>query len=142
LRDLFKEMDKIVLSTYGWEINFGNYGFNLDYLDVDENYKLPQELERRIKNKDLFFKDSGEAKSFQYEFNQFTGNKKKLRWRYRWPDQFRESILAKLIELNEIYFNDECLKEKNKKSEDLSKNLNSKKIELPGKNEYQIGLDL
>ena len=133
LRDLFKVMDKIVLSAYGWEINFGNYGFNLDYLDVDENYKLPEELERRIKNKDLFFRDSGEAKSFQYEFNQLTGNKKKLRWRYRWPDQFRESILAKLIELNEICFNDECLKEKNKISEDLSENLNSQKIALPGK---------
>ena len=150
LRSLFEQMDKVVLSAYGWGIDLDNYGFNLDYVHVNEKTKLPEHIEKRINSKDLFFKDSKDAMSFQFEFNEITGNKKKLPWRYRCSDEFRDIILSKLIELNETYSreessnnnNDKYIINKKGKTEDASKNLNSTEIESHGEKEYQIGLDL
>lgn len=73
LRDLHDEMDRVVLTAYGWNdlAEETNCEFLLDY-EADED-------------------DDPTAKK----------SKKKKPWRYRWPDEFRNEVLALLLELNE-----------------------------------------
>ena len=65
LRRLHGEMDQAVLNAYGWsdalELGPGNSpcGFGLDYLDLEEEAQLPDELQERIDAGDLFFWDAG-----------------------------------------------------------------------------------
>jgi hypothetical protein len=65
LRDLHAEMDRGVLSAYGWHDIATECEFLLDY-EIDEEE---------------------------------WGDKKKP-WRYRWPDEVRDEVLARLLELN------------------------------------------
>ena len=73
LRDLHDEMDRAVLRAYGWEdlAEKATCEFLLDYNEEDD--------------------DDPTAKK----------SKKKKPWRYRWPDEFRDEVLARLLELNE-----------------------------------------
>ena len=73
LRRLHGEMDRAVLAAYGWEDIPREYGF---YLDYEEEGSDDDE-------------DSGRKKK---------GKKKP--WRYRWPDEIRDLLLARLLELN------------------------------------------
>lgn len=73
LRQLHDEMDRAVLRAYGWNdlAEKATCDFLLDYEEDEE--------------------DDPTAKK---------SNKKKP-WRYRWPDEFRDEVLARLLELNE-----------------------------------------
>ena len=73
LRELHDEMDRVVLRAYGWNdlAERATCEFLLDY-EEEEN-------------------DDPTAKK----------SKKKKPWRYRWPDEFRDEVLARLLELNE-----------------------------------------
>lgn len=70
LRDLRAQMDRAVLDAYGWNDLQPVHDFILDYEEPEE------ELE------------SGKTR------------KKKEPWRYRWTDEFRDEVLARLLELN------------------------------------------
>jgi hypothetical protein len=73
LRELHAAMDRVVLEAYGWHdlAQTANCDFLLDYEDdEDEDETSPA---RRQKKKP---------------------------WRYRWPDDFRDEVLARLLELN------------------------------------------
>ena len=70
LRDLHAQMDRAVLDAYGWTDLQPVHDFILDYEEPEE------ELE------------SGKTR------------KKKEPWRYRWTDEFRDEVLARLLELN------------------------------------------
>lgn len=70
LRDLHAAMDGCVLAAYGWEDLQPTCSFELDYLE-DE--------------------DAGNSK---------VGRRKKKPWRYRWPDDVRDEVLRRLLELN------------------------------------------
>jgi class 3 adenylate cyclase len=74
LRTLHVAMDTVVLTAYGWTdlIPQCNCEFLLDYGD-DES-------------------DSSAEES--------SGRKKKKPWRYRWPDDLRDEVLARLLKLN------------------------------------------
>lgn len=74
LRDLHAAMDTAVLTAYGWTdlLPECTCEFLLDY-EEDES-------------------ESGAAES--------TGRKKKKPWRYRWPDEVRDEVLARLLKLN------------------------------------------
>ena len=65
LRALHQEMDQAVLHAYGWSdaltqaISDNPHhtpcGFGLDYLDLEEDAQLPDDLQERIDSGDLFF---------------------------------------------------------------------------------------
>ena len=108
LRRLHSEMDQEVLAAYGWSDvpKLGPYnshcGFGLDYLDTEEDAQLPDELQERIDSGDLFFWDANDALDFQGQLQAYgaiTG-RRKLPWRYRWPDSVRDDVLARLLALN------------------------------------------
>jgi hypothetical protein len=70
LRELHAAMDRAVLDAYGWTDLKPTCEFLLDYEEED---------------------DEDEAGS---------GRRRKKPWRYRWPDDFRDEVLARLLELN------------------------------------------
>ena len=70
LRELHATMDRAVLDAYGWTDLKPTCEFLLDY-EEDE--------------------DEDEAAG---------GRRRKKPWRYRWPDDFRDEVLARLLELN------------------------------------------
>ena len=74
LRKLHAAMDRAVLDAYGWTDLNPTCEFLLDYEDEED-----QEL----------------ATS-----NQQLSTRRKKPWRYRWPDDFRDEVLARLLELN------------------------------------------
>jgi hypothetical protein len=102
LRTLHGEMDEAVLAEYGWSDVPTACGFGLDYLDTEEDTQLPDELQERIDSGELFFWDANDALDFQGQLQAYgaiTG-RRKLPWRYRWPDAVREDVLARLLALN------------------------------------------
>ena len=70
LRELHAVMDRAVLDAYGWTDVQTTCKFLLDYEEAE---------------------DTDES---------ITGRRKKKPWRYRWPDDVRDEILARLLELN------------------------------------------
>ena len=70
LRELHAAMDRAVLDAYGWTDLQPTCEFLLDY-EEDE--------------------DEDETGG---------GRRRKKPWRYRWPDDFRDEVLARLLELN------------------------------------------
>ena len=87
LRELHEEMDRVVLRAYGWDdlANSATCEFLLDYEEEDE-VEVSSQL-------------SGVSKK----------SKKKKPWRLRWPDEFRDEVLSRLLELNEQRHKEELL---------------------------------
>lgn len=109
LRTLHTEMDQAVLAAYGWSDVPTACGFGLDYLDTEEDAQLPNELKERIDSGELFFWDATGALAFQSQL-QATGaitGRRKLPWRYRWPDSVRDDVLARLLALNAERYEEE-----------------------------------
>lgn len=81
LRELHEAMDRAVLEAYGWHdlAESAHCEFLLDYEEEEDE-------------------DTGRKKS-----------KKKKPWRLRWPDEFRDEVLARLLELNEQRHKEELL---------------------------------
>ena len=75
LRELHAAMDRAVLDAYGWTDLKPTCEFLLDYEEEDE--------------------DDGEAGA-----SAPAARRRKKPWRYRWPDEFRDEVLARLLELN------------------------------------------
>jgi hypothetical protein len=95
-------MDQAVLAAYGWSDVPTACGFGLDYLDTEEDAQLPDDLQERIDSGELFFWESADALDFQSQLQAYgaiTG-RRKLPWRYRWPDVVRDDVLARLLALN------------------------------------------
>jgi hypothetical protein len=102
LRRLHSEMDQTVLAAYAWSKVPTACGFGLDYLDTEEDAQLPDDLQERIDSGELFFWDANDALDFQGQLQAYgaiTG-RRKLPWRYRWPDAVRDDVLARLLALN------------------------------------------
>ena len=109
LRRLHGEMDQAVLNAYGWSDVPTACGFGLDYLDLEEDAQLPDDLQERIDSGELFFWEAGEALDFQGQLQAYgaiTG-RRKLPWRYRWPDAVRDDVLARLLALNAERYEEE-----------------------------------
>jgi hypothetical protein len=102
LRRLHEEMDQAVLAAYGWSDVPTACGFGLDYLDLEEDARLPDELQDRIDSGELFFWEADVACAFEAQVRAYGAvkGKKKLPWRYRWPDDVRDDVLARLLALN------------------------------------------
>ncbi|MFO7630113.1 MAG: SAM-dependent methyltransferase, partial [Prochlorococcaceae cyanobacterium] len=102
LRRLHGEMDQAVLNAYGWSDVSTACGFGLDYLDTEEDAQLPDELQELIDRGELFFWEANDALDFQGQLQAYgaiTG-RRKLPWRFRWPDAVRDDVLARLLALN------------------------------------------
>ena len=109
LRRLHGEMDQAVLHAYGWSDVPTACGFGLDYLDSEEDAQLPDELQERIDSGELFFWEAGDALDFQGQLQAYgaiTG-RRKLPWRYLWPDAVRDDVLARLLALNAERYEEE-----------------------------------
>jgi hypothetical protein len=80
LRELHAAMDRAVLEAYGWHdlAERATCEFLLDYEEED---------------------DEEEGSGFGVQGSGGKRRKKKP-WRYRWPDEFRDEVLARLLELN------------------------------------------
>jgi hypothetical protein len=95
LRRLHGEMDVEVLRAYGWD-GLADQAAQPDFcqflLDYEEDENNPTS-------------DSSGTRQ------------KKKPWRYRWPDDFRDEVLARLLELNEQRHKDELLLVKGKPTE-------------------------
>jgi hypothetical protein len=102
LRRLHGEMDQAVLHAYGWSDVPTACGFGLDYLDIEEDAQVPDELQERIDSGELFFWDANDALDFQGQLEAYgaISSRRKLPWRYRWPDAVRDDVLARLLALN------------------------------------------
>ncbi|MFN7740896.1 MAG: hypothetical protein ACK5RA_11645 [Cyanobacteriota bacterium] len=102
LRRLHGEMDQAVLQAYGWSDISTACGFGIDYLDLEDDIQLPEQLQERIDEGNLFFWDANDALDFQGQLRSAGAikAKKRLPWRYRWPDSVRDDILARLLALN------------------------------------------
>ncbi len=84
LRELHNQMDRAVLDAYGWQDIQPVCEFLLDYEDEDEAPDPAGEGSRR-------------------------GEKKKP-YRYRWTDDIRDEVLARLLALNESCYQEEVLR--------------------------------
>lgn len=99
LRELHSQMDAAVLEAYGWSDIDNSCGFGLDYLDVDpDDDNIPFEVQERVNSGDLFFATAEEASAFNSIAR--TG-KRKLPWRYRWPETTHDEVLTRLLDLNQ-----------------------------------------
>jgi hypothetical protein len=86
LRELHDAMDRAVLEAYGWDdlARTARCEFLLDYEEEEEEV-------------------GGGPLSV------VSGKAKKKPWRLRWPDDFRDEVLARLLELNEQRHKEELL---------------------------------
>ena len=102
LRRLHSEIDLTVLAAYGWSDIPTACGFGLDYLDTEDDAQLPDTLQELIDSGELFFWDAADAMAFEAQLRscEAVKGKKKLPWRYRWPDAVRDDMLARLLALN------------------------------------------
>ena len=109
LRRLHGEMDQAVLHAYGWSDVPTVCGFGLDYLDLEDDAQLPDDLQDRIDSGELFFWEPDEACAFEAQLRAYGAvkGKKKLPWRYRWPDDVRDDVLARLLALNAERYEEE-----------------------------------
>lgn len=84
LRELHSAMDRAVLQAYGWFdlAERTTCEFLLDYEENDEEDESPSTDKRG----------------------------KKKPWRYRWPDDFRDEVLARLLELNKQRAEEEAMR--------------------------------
>ena len=107
LRDLHSEMDRAVIDAYNWSDIPTPCGFALDYLDIDPD-DLPPEAQTRIDSGDLFFTTAAEATSFDNLIRSSASTrKKKLPWRYCWPEAVHDEVLARLLDLNQERYEEE-----------------------------------
>jgi hypothetical protein len=88
LRELHTAMDRAVLDAYGWTDLKPTCEFLLDYIDEEDDGEW--ELGGRVEPVPIAHNPIPSSPS----------RRRKRPWRYRWPDDFRDEVLARLLELN------------------------------------------
>lgn len=100
LRNLHSQNDKNIIDLYGWNDIDIIFGFGIDYLNIEDEIELPLKLRKEIDKGDLFFLSINEACEFANKLISILGNKTKLNWKYRLPNNVRIEILSRLLSLN------------------------------------------
>jgi len=97
-----REVDEILYGLYGIDDGIQlAYGYGLDDLGIDEtDDRVESILESFCPSGDLFFDDPRVARSLNDSLKPFLGSRRRLYWRYRWPDAVRDEVLARLLALN------------------------------------------
>jgi hypothetical protein len=98
LRELHAAMDRAVLDAYGWQDIQPVCGFGLDYLELDDDAQVSPEAQQVIDSGNFWFPTAEQAQAFAIGIGH-TG-RKRLPWRYRWPEETRDEVLARLLDLN------------------------------------------
>ncbi|WP_431658373.1 type IIL restriction-modification enzyme MmeI [Pantanalinema rosaneae] len=98
LRELHAQMDRAVLDAYGWTDIPTDCEFLLDYEDEDDSPLAP----------------SGRGAGGE-------GRKRKKPWRYRWPEEVHDEVLARLLKLNQERAEAEKLGGKSKRRKEPAK---------------------
>lgn len=93
LRDLHAAMDAAVLTAYGWAdlIPQCQCEFLLDYEDEES-----EEDFETVRPGDL----ASGASSQSLPVSRSHSRRRRKPWRYRWPDEIRDEVLARLLKLN------------------------------------------
>lgn len=91
LRELHDAMDRAVLDSYSWRDIRLVCGFGLDYLECEDE-DLPEDTPEQ-----LWWPTAAEGLAFAAKLPQ---TRRRLPWRYRWPEETRDEVLARLLELN------------------------------------------
>jgi hypothetical protein len=112
LRELHAAMDRAVLDTYGWRDLVESTHYDF-LLDYEEEDESSSQTSRKRKP-----------------------------WRYRWPDDFRDEVLARLLELNEKRHKEEQLLVKAKSTEAKPVKKTNKKPAKASATPLLDGLDL
>ena len=75
-------------------------GFQVAFQRGDQTIETG--IQDRIDTGELFFWEPDEACAFEAQVRAYGAvkGKKKLPWRYRWPDDVRDDVLARLLALN------------------------------------------
>jgi hypothetical protein len=115
LRNLHRLMDIAVLRAYGWD----------DLADKAEQAEYYQFLLEQEESED------------DPAFDSSNSRQRKRHWRYRWPDEFRDEVLGRLLELNEKRHKEEVLAgitpQTSRKSSDEEKELSDDEDAKPAK---------
>ncbi len=101
LRRLHGLMDGAVLRAYGWDdlAESARCEFLLDYEEEEDDQPLGASPGSSRATSQPGLAPSGSGR----------GRSKKKPWRLRWPDEFRDEVLARLLELNEQRHKQELL---------------------------------
>ena len=92
------------VDAHGWNDVPTACGFALDWLDLHDHEladtlaSAPDDIRERIESAEYFFPAAAATCRFQSHIKQ--SGKQKLPWRYRWPDEVRDDVLARLLALN------------------------------------------
>jgi hypothetical protein len=109
VKEAAREVDSVLASIYGINnaLELG-YGYGIEDLGVDESDEdIERILDAFCPSGDFFFDDPGEAKRFNEALKPFLGARRRLYWRYRWPDAVRDDVLARLLALNAECYEEE-----------------------------------
>ncbi len=138
LRNIHTECEKLLLNLYSWQDLNLIYGFELDYLDLQEDIEIPVDIKDKITCENLFFNNFKEAILFTSRLKDCGALKRnhKLPWKYRWPRDVRDTVIARLIKLNNEFNKREICStyHENKPSQ--------KSLSEDKKDGIQIGLDI
>ena len=148
-RIMHSELDSAVLHAYGWDDIKNDCGFCLDHIDIDDTNELPDILKGRIDSGELFFWDANEAINFESQLRSYEviKGRKKLPWRYRWPDEVRDDVLGRLLALNAERYAEEVAQGLHSKGKKSAATASGKKRGRPAKaavseSSEQMGLGL
>lgn len=114
VKEAAREVDSVLASLYGINSNLElSYGYGIEDLGIDESDEdIESILDAYCPSGDFFFEDPSEAKRFNEALKPFLGGRRRLYWRYRWPDTVRDEVLARLLALNaERYAQEQALDE-------------------------------
>ena len=77
--------------------------------DLEKGIQTPKYLQERINSRELFVRDPGVAFAIQGQLQAYAAitGRRKLPWRYRWPDAVRDDVLARLLALNAERYEEE-----------------------------------
>jgi hypothetical protein len=100
-RRLQVELDNSYLSLYGWPtIPQDQYGFAPEYVEFGNDCDTDVGAIQELLSGKLFYQDASEAVEFEQRWKLLADTDASLPWRYRWPDDVRDDVLARLLALN------------------------------------------
>jgi hypothetical protein len=105
VRGLWAKANARLLASIGYQKDV-TYGFGLDYLDLSDEVEASPEILALIEEGVLHFSSAELAIDFENQLKGL-GDDCKLSWRYRWPDDVRDEVLARLLALNADRFEEE-----------------------------------
>jgi hypothetical protein len=107
LRILLSNLDTAVADLYSLGgVMLGSY-FTLAYLPTVDEVDMPASISEALSEGIPYWKSEVEALDFNSQWEAAFGKSKRLPWRYRWSDDVRDEVLARLLALNAERYEEE-----------------------------------